>query len=260
MPLKPSRRLKRKLTRWIISILGAGVLVFGGWFAYRWLEYRKAKLTHYPEFGIEIPDAYEIHGIDVSRYQDMIAWEEVRAMDVRGIRMGFAFIKATEGNGNMDPQFKRNWKKSKGNDVIRGAYHFFIASKDGKTQAENFIKRVELESGDLPPVLDVEQRNGVSRLQLQREVKKWLDAVEGYYGVKPIIYTNVDFYNQNLGSAFDSYPLWVAHYYQQQQPRIERNWIFWQHSDQGNVNGITSKVDFNVFNGDSVEFRSFLVH
>jgi lysozyme len=256
----PPRRLKKKIIKWVLSIAIAGALVFGLYFGWQWLELRKAKLTHYPEFGIDIPNSYIIHGIDVSRYQDIIAWEEVKSMDIRGVRMGFAFIKATEGIGNMDPQFRRNWRKTKSNDIIRGAYHFFIASKDGKTQAENFIKKVDLETGDLPPVLDVEQRNGVSKLQLQREVKRWLETVEAYYGVKPIIYTNVDFYDQNLGPGFDEYPLWVAHYYQQQQPRIQRNWIFWQHNDQGNVNGITSKVDFNVFNGDSVEFRSFLLH
>jgi lysozyme len=83
--------------------------------------------------------------------------------------------------------------------------------------------------------------------------------VENHYKVKPIIYTNVDFYNRNIGSEFDDYPLWVAHYYQPDEPRIKRGWVFWQHSDEGRVNGILSKVDFNVFNGDSVEFRNLLV-
>ena len=93
----------------------------------------------------------------------------------------------------------------------------------------------------------------------RREVKKWLETVEAYYHVTPIIYTNVDFYDQNLGSEFDKYPLWVAHYYQQEQPRINRDWTFWQHNDRGNVNGITYKVDFNVFSGDSLEFKSLLL-
>jgi lysozyme len=223
------------------------------------MMYRQAKMTAYPEFGIEIPVEYGIHGIDVSRYQHLIAWEEVKEMSVGNIRLGFAFIKATEGLDDTDPQFRRNWRKTRSNGIIRGAYHFFIATRDGKMQAEHFIKRVELESGDLPPVLDVEHRYGVSKQQLQKEVKEWLQTAENYYRVRPIIYTNVDFYNQYLGSDFDAYPLWVAHYYQPQQPRINRHWIFWQHSDRGNVNGITSKVDFNVFYGDSLEFRNLLV-
>jgi lysozyme len=254
-----SRRRKKKIIRWIVSFIIIGVLSIGGWFGYQWLLYRKAKFTRYPEFGIAIPNEYSIHGIDVSKYQDIIAWEEVKAMRVNDIGVGFVFIKATEGIDNTDPQFRRNWKRTKSTNIARGAYHYFVASKDGKMQAQNFIKRVELEPGDLPPVLDVEQRNGSTISQLKAEVKKWLETVENYYGIVPIIYTNVDFYNTNLGSEFDKYPLWVAHYYQEQQPRIKRDWSFWQHNDQGNVNGITSKVDFNVFKGDSLAFKEIQV-
>lgn len=254
-----SRRRKKKMTRWVSLVFIVAALAFIGWFGYQWYIYRKAKFTRYPEFGIAIPNEYSIHGIDVSKYQDIIAWEEVKAMRVNDIQVGFAFIKATEGIDNTDPQFRRNWKKAKSNNIPRGAYHFFIASKDGKLQAQNFIKRVELEAGDLPPVLDVEQRNGTTQEQLKREVRKWLETAENYYGVVPIIYTNVDFYKNYLGSEFDKYPLWVAHYYEEQQPRIAREWAFWQHNDQGNINGITSKVDFNVFRGDSMQFKEILI-
>ena len=254
-----SARQKKKIRKIIITAVLAGMVTAGILLTYQALIYRKAKFTRYPEFGINIPESYAIHGIDVSKYQDMIAWEEVRSMRVKNIQLGFAFIKATEGIGGTDNYFKRNWKKTKDHGVVRGAYHFFIGSKDGRLQAENFISRVELESGDMPPVLDVEQLNGASSAQLKTEIRKWLEIVEQYYHVKPLIYTNVDFYNRNLGSEFDDYPLWVAHYYQAQQPRIKRGWVFWQHSDEGRVNGILSKVDFNVFNGDSLDFKDILI-
>lgn len=254
-----SRKQNKKIRLIIFSVFIAAILLIGGYLLSKFFGYRKAKFTRYPEFGIVIPESYSIHGIDVSKYQSIIAWEEVKAMKVRNIQLGFAFIKATEGIGNTDPQFKHNWKKTKENTIIRGAYHFFIASKDGRMQAENFIDKVELEPGDMPPVLDAEQLNGATTEQLKKEMKKWLDIVETYYGVKPIIYTNVDFYRRNLGSEFDNYPLWIAHYYQTEQPRIQRGWIFWQHSDEGRVNGIVSKVDFNVFAGDSLEFKNLLI-
>jgi lysozyme len=254
-----SSRRKKKIIRWVIYFTLIAFIAFIGWIGYQWLQYRKAKFTRYAEFGITIPDEYSIHGIDVSKYQNIIAWEEVKAMKVGNIQVGFAFIKATEGIDNTDPQFRRNWKKAKSNNIVRGAYHYFISSKDGKLQAENFIKKVELEPGDLPPVLDVEQRNGTNPVLLKVEVKKWLETAENYYKARPIIYTNVDFYKNYLGSEFDMYPLWVAHYYEEQQPRIKRDWTFWQHNDQGNVNGIISKVDFNVFSGDSVSFRNVLI-
>ena len=254
-----SRQQKKRFRRILFNVFGILLFSISGWILYQWLLYRKAKFSHYPEFGIAIPQDYSIHGIDVSKYQSLIAWKEVKAMKIKTIKLGFTFIKATEGISNTDPQFKRNWKKSKDAGILRGAYHFFIASKDGKLQAENFIDKVKLETGDLPPVLDIEHLNGVSPPQLKKEVKTWLAITENYYGVKPIIYTNVDFYKQNLGSEFDKYPLWVAHYYQLKQPRINRGWIFWQHSDKGRVNGIVSKVDFNVFNGDSLDFENILI-
>jgi lysozyme len=82
------------------------------WFMYKWLMYRQVKFTRYPEFGITIPNNYTIHGIDVSRYQNIIAWEEVEDMQVGEVQLGFAFIKATEGIGNMDPQFSAQLEKS----------------------------------------------------------------------------------------------------------------------------------------------------
>jgi lysozyme len=250
---------RKKFLRVFVGASVLAALLFIFFLSYLWLQSRELSFVKYPEFGIEIPSSYEIHGIDVSRYQQNISWEMVEQMQVRDIRIGFAFIKATEGNNNADPYFRRNWKRSREAGLVRGAYHFFIASKDGKTQARNFIKRVKIESGDLPPVLDVEQNSRMPAHKLRAEVKAWLDVVEEYYGVRPIIYTNVSFYEQYLQGHFDDYPLWVAHYFQPQKPRIRRDWSFWQHSEEGRVNGIVSKVDFNVFNGDSLEFRSLLI-
>ncbi len=242
--------------RSLIAVLVLVVIALLGWW---WFSSKAPDFERYDAFGIEVPTNYAIHGIDVSKYQQRINWEMVREMEAEDIRIGFAFIKATEGLGNMDAQFRRNWEKAGEAGLPRGAYHFFLAPKSGAEQAENFIRRVELGPGDLPPVLDVEQTYGVSAEKLRAGVQAFLDRVEAHYGVKPIIYTNVDFYNKYLSRDFDDYPLWVAHYLRKDRPRIARNWAFWQYSETGNVNGIRGKVDFNVFNGDSTEFRDLLI-
>lgn len=249
-----------KLWKILIACIGASIAVMLCLWAYEWWLSRKAAYIRYEEFGIEIPPDYSVHGIDVSRYQHVIDWTSVRAMNVDDVQLSFAFIKATEGTISEDKYFKRNWKKARQANMTRGAYHFFIATRSGKNQAENFISTVDLEPGDLPPVLDVEQTYGVSTLKLQQRVKEWLVTVENFYGVRPIIYTNVDFYRLYLNEKFDEYPLWVAHYINKGKPRIYRNWQFWQYSETGRVNGIVSKVDFNVFNGDSTAFRKILVN
>lgn len=254
-----SRRKKKSKKWWIAGIIiFVTVLLFI--LGYDWWFNRRSRFVKYPAFGISIPENYVIHGIDVSKYQEIITWDLVKEMKVKDVQLGFVFIKATEGIENTDPQFKRNWKKSKQAGMVRGAYHFFLATKDGRLQAENFINAVDLEAGDLPPVVDVEQTYGVNAVVLKKELKEWLDIIENHYQVKPIIYTNVDFYSRWLGKEFNLYPLWAAHYFQYDAPRIDRNWDFWQHSEEGRVNGILSKVDFNVFNGDSLQFRNILLN
>jgi lysozyme len=215
--------------------------------------------VRYPEFGIHIPPYYKIHGIDVSRYQHRIAWKEVEKMEVNGIRIGFAFVKATEGTDHIDPMYKRNWKNLRKTSLFAGAYHFFIASKSGKAQAVNFIRQVDLKTGDLPPVLDIEESYGVSKADIEQRVKDWLFMIERAYKTRPIIYTNPSFYKKFLKGKFDNYPLWIAHYQEVNRPGIDRDWILWQHSESGRVNGIRSAVDFNVFAGDSSDLVELLI-
>jgi lysozyme len=258
LPMLSTKR-KKNLQRLALTTVLFFLILLVCFILYQRINYNKAKFARYPEFGIQLPLGYDIHGIDVSKFQSAIAWEEVKKMNIRGVKMWFAFIKATEGNTNDDPQFNRNWKLSKQHGLIRGAYHFFIASRDGETQAQHFIEKVTLNKGDLPPVLDIEQLNGTSPERLRQEAIKWLDIVEAHYKVKPIIYTNVDFYKNYLGEDFDQYPFWAAHYKTQDKPRINRNWIFWQHSDEGNINGIIGNVDFNVFNGDIYDLKKLLL-
>lgn len=253
--------MAKKRISLIPLILIPGLLLFISAAAIYYIsEYNhRPHFVRYPAFGIDIPEDYSIHGIDVSHHQDDINWDDVKAMQIKNIKIGFTFIKATEALGDVDDNFRRNWFEVKDAGLIRGAYHFFNAGKSGKAQAENFIETVQLKKGDLPPVLDIEQTNGASPLDIKLRAKDFLVMVENYYKVKPIIYTNVDFYENFLSDSFNNYPLWIAHYLVHDRPGIKRDWIFWQHNERGHVNGITSFVDFNVFNGDSAAFNQLLL-
>ncbi len=241
----------------ILPVLFLAIAVTATWYISSYLH--RPKFVRYPAFGIDIPVNFMIHGIDVSHHQDNIDWDAVKAMQVEKIKIGFVFIKATEGLGRVDDAFRRNWFNAKQSGIHRGAYHYFIPSKSGKAQAENFIATIQLEKGDLPPVLDIEQTNGASVEDIQQRTKDWLVMIEKQYKVKPIIYTNVDFYESFLAGKFDDYPLWIAHYLVHDKPRIDRQWTFWQHNERGHVNGIDASVDFNVFNGDSTDFTKLLI-
>lgn len=250
---KKKRLAKYRSAFFIILFSLIATIVFFNWY------FNRPSFVHYAAFGIPIPTNYAIHGIDVSRYQKNIGWQLVKEMQVDGISVSFVFIKATEGIGGVDEKFRRNWTQAKKQNISRGAYHFFVAGKSGRLQAENFIKTVSLKKGDLPPVLDIEQTYGTPKEELQNQLEDWIRIVEKKYGVQPIIYTNVSFYETYIAGKFDGYPLWVAHYLQRERPRINRKWHFWQHSETGRVNGIDALVDFNVFNGNSIEFENLLL-
>ena len=268
---KQKRRTKRRINKkppfkWIRAVfvvLLLALAVMGGISYYYWQKNRllteQAEETHYNSFGIYITQGYTIHGIDVSLYQQNIYWPSVKAMKQDSVQIDFAFIKATEGLQGTDPKFERNWPATKEQNIIRGAYHYFIATKDGTKQARNFISQVQLEKGDLPPVVDIEHLHGINPLLVRQRLKDCLQALEAYYHTKPIIYSYADFYTKNLGNEFNGYPLWVAHYYAPDKPAIQRPWSFWQHNDKGKISGITSNVDFDIFNGDSTAFKNMLM-
>lgn len=252
-----AKKKKRVLPVLIKNFIGLALCVFVIYLGIQLLV--KEPHVFYPGFEINIPQGYEIHGIDVSRYQDIINWKEVNNMEVKGIKIGFVFIKATEGRTLVDRQFRRNWMGANKAGIPTGAYHFFIPGRNPEAQARNFMGIVSLNKGDLPPVLDVEHAGRVSVAEMQAEVKTWLQMVEQHYGVTPLIYTNIAFYEKYFSQGFEKYPVWIAHYLQPDKPRLESPWLFWQHNESGRVDGIRSAVDFNVFSGDSTAFRDLLL-
>jgi lysozyme len=214
----------------------------------------------YKSFNISIPARYSIHGIDVSYAQGKIDWQKVAKMKEDSVQINFAFIKATEGLFTVDPYFKRNWREAPKAGIVCGPYHFFRANKNGLWQARFFLQNVNLEQGDLPPVVDVEQLDGTSPDKMRKELKAFLIKVEAKTGVKPIIYTGLSFYKDYLSGYFKSHPLWIAHYYREElKAGKETNWWFWQHSDEARIDGINHVVDFDSFKGDSIEFQKFLI-
>ena len=257
------RSKKKKNNNRVFIIISAIVVALG---LYIYVAYKhnqkqaEARFALYPDFAIQLPLGFKIHGIDVSSYQGNIYWPAVAAVHDQDVEIRFAFIKATEGLNNIDKQFDNNWQQAKEVHITRGAYHYFLATKSGRLQAKNFIKAVKLEPGDLPPVLDIEELYGVNVDSMRHRILLWLQTVENAYHVKPIIYTNISFYKNFLGDDFNDYPLWIAHYFEEKTPRIKDGWQFWQHNAAGRVNGIKTRVDFNVFSGDTTTFNNLLVH
>ena len=244
-----SRVLAKILTRqysfWIALLL----LLLTGFWVWRSCNREVDKDWQYIKaFGIRLPMHYTVHGIDVSRHNSRINWKRVATMQTNGLRLQFVFIKATEGATLADKSFSQNWREARKANLRLGAYHFYHPTRDPIKQANNFIKRVTLKEGDFAPVLDFEVVNGVADDELIDGLRLWLETIEQHYNVRPIIYTNASLYKRYIKKNFDVYPLWIADYSNTHLRNYNADKLYiWQHSQNGWVEGIRGKVDFNTF-------------
>ena len=207
-----------------------------------------------------VPAKYDVHGIDVSRYQGNIDWQRVAASGV-----SFAYIKATEGGDIADAMFTRNWTGAAQAGLPRGAYHFYYFCRTGAEQAEWFIKHVPIEPGALPPVLDIEwtrsrncpQRPGPD--EVRTEAANFLAILTQYYGQRPLIYTTVDFWQDNEMWRLSGYEFWLRSVAGHPGYTYDgHRWSLWQYTGTGLVPGISGEVDLNAFEGGQAEWQDWL--
>ena len=186
---------KKVVKKWEIPtglyyiLMGAITVVFLSAFFYFFIRpysYRWKPCYGLKAYGVCMPAGFHIHGIDVSHYQGNIDWQRLTQTRQSQFPIHFIFMKASEGGDYGDRVFQANFDSAKAYGFIRGAYHFYNPKTDPVRQADFFINSVKLDTGDLPPVLDIEKR-GDDAQTLRRDLKIWLDKIERHYKVKPIL-------------------------------------------------------------------------
>ena len=207
----------------------------------------------------DYPSDYSIRGIDISHHQGSINWKKLSKSNIQNDPISFIFIKATEGKDFLDENFNDNFYQAQEYGFLRSAYHYFKPQIPGKTQALYYLKQVHLEVGDLPPILDIEEKGDLTIEQLQKEALAWLHTIENHYNTKPILYTNYKFKLDYLNTKeFHRYPYWIAHYYVD-HVKYDGDWKFWQHTDKGQINGIQGFVDLNIYNSSMYELKRLCI-
>ena len=209
------------------------------------------KVTKYDIRNIEVMDKYYLKtfGVDVSHYQGKIDWTKMHTI-YNLYPINFAFIRSTMGTSSIDETFEDNWEGAKENNILRGAYHFYRPDENSTLQAQNFIAKVKLKNGDLPPVLDIETLPKTQSMdRLVEGIKNWCEIVEEHYDVKPIIYTSDKYFEDYLQNHFEGYIIWIANYNFWVQ-EMKGHWDFWQFTEKATIDGVKRyKVDVNIYNG-----------
>lgn len=214
--------------------------------------------TYFLPKGITIDkQQYPITGIDVSRHSGIIDWDKISRQHI-----SFVFIKATEGEDYLDPNYLNNVTGAYKSKLKVGEYHFFRFNKPGDKQAINFLSRTRNIKGKLTPVLDVEEWGNMpvtkSEAAIRKEITAFLTVVEAVTGKRMIIYSNINTYNKYIKGHFPENPIWICSFNKDRILPDNRKWLFWQHAHNGRLDGIKGFVDINTFNGDTATWRKYL--
>jgi GH25 family lysozyme M1 (1,4-beta-N-acetylmuramidase) len=113
-------------------------------------------------------------------------------------------------------------------------------------------------SGELIPVLDLEQTGGLDPAPLRAWVKAFLQRVYDRTGVRAAIYTSPSFWVNKMANtgwfAANGYQvLWIAHWTDATSPTLPASnwgglgWTFWQYTSSGTVPGIEGRVDLDRY-------------
>ena len=224
-------------------------------------------------------EAKELRGIDVSRFQGPINWQEVSETNV-----AFAYVQASRGDGGdclvapddcgADGYYDSNYLGAQTWGIPVGAYHRAFASggnrrkarKDARAEARLFSRQVGVVApGDLIPVLDVETPfTDLDPARLRLWIRTWLRSVRRRLDVKPMIYTNNSSWQATGNTtrfATRGHLLWVANY-GVSEPLVPAydwaglGWAVWQYTSSGHVRGVEGAVDENRLAGDLVSITA----
>lgn len=200
-------------------------------------------------------------GINVSSNQGKIDWAKVAKSDIK-----FAIVRASFG-ADPDPSFEKNLNQARANGLRVGAYHR-IGPQAGSQKERNrnatkharaFVEQLKKvgDPRDLVPVVDVEPPfSNLTEHELEDWIRAWTTEVQKGLGVKAMIYTSADVWEESVGDstvfAKNGHRLWIADI-ASDKPTLPANawgsegWAIWQRQQRENIPGVDSLVDVNVF-------------
>lgn len=207
-----------------------------------------------------------LKGIDVSMHQ--------AGINLSAVSADFVIVKATEGTGYTDPQFKNLITQAINAGKRIGVYHFCRNDLQnlGNTaigEADWFLSVVKDYIGKAILILDWESKKPGE----VSYAKVWLDRVYSKTGIRPMIYMNQSTENSYDWSAVakENYGLWGAKYLDNEAdknydmsnagtPFTSKFWnvvAMWQWTSSGILDGWPHNLDCSIFYGDGAAWDKY---
>jgi len=196
-----------------------------------------------------------LKGLDISRWQGDVNYASLAKTQ------DFIIIRSSYGNGYTDEKFARNRDGCRKENIPHGFYHYaYPTYNTPEAEAEWFVNVVSPLVAGESLYLDFEENYPTPVDWSKRFLDRVSELLEGY---KPLIYLNrhtVQSYDWS-SVADKGYGLWLALWdYDPDGTFDVDHWnlvAMRQYSNSGQVNGISGRVDENVFYGDKSQFLAY---
>ena len=204
--------------------------------------------------------AVSIPGIDVSKYQEEIDWQEVARSDVKFAILRCCKVIRAYDDWELDPTFEENYEKAKAAGIAVGCYLF----TDAATEQE-FLEDVgymlgflQDKSFEFPVFLDMESPIRQEHLPPEVFMPALLAGLEKIEdaGHTAGVYSSSAFFSECIDRSQlleAGYPIWEANYFDTTNGLtspvghdLSAEATIWQYSGCGRCPGIRTTVDRNI--------------
>lgn len=195
------------------------------------------------------------YGVDVSKYQGKIDWQRVKesGIDFAIVRIGYRGY-GSAGNLKADDYYARNIEEARKTGIDVGVYFFSqaINEEEAAEEADFVIGLLEGYELQLPVVYDPElirddeaRTDEVTGEQFTANTIAFCERIKAA-GYQPMIYSNMVWESELFDlKQLQDYPIWYADY--EPIPQTPYNFVMWQYTEKGTVEGINGIVDRNVW-------------
>ena len=194
-------------------------------------------------------------GIDVSVFQGNINWEEVAAdgIDFAILRIGYRGY-GSKGIMGIDDNFYKNYDGAVNAGLKVGAYFYSQATnaEEAREEARYVLSALGDRELQMPVVYDWEyvdnaeaRTANMTSEQITECAVNFCNEIE-LSGRDVMIYFNreIGYFEYEL-ARISGYDFWLAEY--SEYPTFIYKFNMWQYTDCGTVNGISSRVDLNIY-------------
>lgn len=189
-------------------------------------------------------------GIDVSRWQGDIDFEAVKNAGCEFVIMRMGIMSDVDKYMSEDSYYDKNIKKAKEAGLKVGVYVYTSAinAKMAKSDAEWTVNYLKNEQLDFPIAYDWENWSKLMKYETtihdMEEALATFDNILKKNGYDTMLYSS-KFYLENVWQNKKNLPVWLANY--TSKTYYQGDYIMWQMSSTGRIDGIKGDVDIDIY-------------